>query len=194
MSKITNILKPLGLTASTIVATAALLQSAPAQAIELVSNGDFNNGLTDWTSVGNVSVQNLLGNNFARLGTGSGSLSQSLSTVVGTNYTLSYDFATFGSLNGRFESSINGNVLSTLGPGILPTLTSFSFNFVGTGTDNLSFNFSNVGTLFRLGVDNVSVQGPATTSVPEPFTVVGTLVGGTAALRMKKKLKSSAKG
>lgn len=27
------------------------------------------------------------------------------------------------------------------------------------------------------------------TSVPEPFTVIGTLVGGTAALRMRKKLK-----
>ncbi len=32
-----------------------------------------------------------------------------------------------------------------------------------------------------------------TTSVPEPFTIVGTLVGGTAALRMRKKLKSTAK-
>jgi hypothetical protein len=30
-------------------------------------------------------------------------------------------------------------------------------------------------------------------SVPEPFTVIGTLVGGTAALRMRKKLKSTAK-
>jgi hypothetical protein len=28
-------------------------------------------------------------------------------------------------------------------------------------------------------------------SVPEPFTVIGSLVGGTAALRMRKKLKSS---
>ncbi len=32
-----------------------------------------------------------------------------------------------------------------------------------------------------------------TAAVPEPFTVIGTLVGGTAALRMKKKLKSGAK-
>jgi sugar lactone lactonase YvrE len=31
------------------------------------------------------------------------------------------------------------------------------------------------------------------TSVPEPFTIVGTLIGGTAALRMRKKLKSSGK-
>ncbi len=31
----------------------------------------------------------------------------------------------------------------------------------------------------------------ASTAVPEPFTIVGTLIGGTAALRMRKKLKSS---
>ena len=31
------------------------------------------------------------------------------------------------------------------------------------------------------------------TAVPEPFTIVGTLVGGTAALRMRKKLKSNDK-
>jgi hypothetical protein len=31
------------------------------------------------------------------------------------------------------------------------------------------------------------------TSVPEPFTVIGTLVGGTAAVRMRKKLKSAHK-
>jgi hypothetical protein len=34
------------------------------------------------------------------------------------------------------------------------------------------------------------VQAP--TSVPEPFTIIGTLVGGTAALRMRKKLKAIA--
>ena len=41
---------------------------------------------------------------------------------------------------------------------------------------------------FRFGTANA-----ATTSVPEPFTVIGTLVGGTAALRMRKKLKSAQK-
>ena len=41
------------------------------------------------------------------------------------------------------------------------------------------------------------VLGPdpsgASTAVPEPFTIVGTLIGGTAALRMRKKLKDSNK-
>ena len=30
------------------------------------------------------------------------------------------------------------------------------------------------------------------TAVPEPFTIIGTLIGGTAAIRMRKKLKASA--
>jgi hypothetical protein len=34
---------------------------------------------------------------------------------------------------------------------------------------------------------------PDATAVPEPFTIVGTLVGGTAALRMRKKLKATNK-
>jgi hypothetical protein len=39
-----------------------------------------------------------------------------------------------------------------------------------------------------------SVSNPAnSTDVPEPFTIVGTLIGGTAALRMRKKLKSNDK-
>ncbi|WP_310425821.1 hypothetical protein [Chamaesiphon sp. VAR_48_metabat_135_sub] len=46
----------------------------------------------------------------------------------------------------------------------------------------------------RIRYANVA-QGslPPSTDVPEPFTIVGTLVGGFAALRMKKNLKSSTK-
>ncbi len=42
------------------------------------------------------------------------------------------------------------------------------------------------------GQFNVNVQALSqSTSVPEPFTIIGTLVGGTAALRLRKKLKST---
>jgi hypothetical protein len=41
------------------------------------------------------------------------------------------------------------------------------------------------------GSYNATAVAP-TTSVPEPFTVIGTLVGGTAALRMRKKLTDRA--
>ncbi len=45
-----------------------------------------------------------------------------------------------------------------------------------------------------LGGFGTTIPGtPTGTAVPEPFTIIGTLVGGTAALRMRKKLKSTAK-
>jgi hypothetical protein len=37
-----------------------------------------------------------------------------------------------------------------------------------------------------------STLAPTTTAVPEPFTIVGTILGGTAALRMRKKLAKAA--
>ncbi len=51
-----------------------------------------------------------------------------------------------------------------------------------------SDNFNNLGGFGLSG----SING-ATTAVPEPFTIIGTLVGGTAAVRMRKKLKSDQK-
>jgi hypothetical protein len=49
---------------------------------------------------------------------------------------------------------------------------------------------------FELSGANIVAAGqaynlPASTAVPEPFTIIGTLVGGSAALRMRKKLKST---
>jgi hypothetical protein len=43
-----------------------------------------------------------------------------------------------------------------------------------------------------LTVNITGLQATRGTQVPEPFTVIGTLIGGTAVFRMKKKLKSTA--
>ncbi len=46
-------------------------------------------------------------------------------------------------------------------------------------------------------IDNVrfseAVNTPIAEAVPEPFTIVGTIIGGSAAMRMRKKLKSNDK-
>jgi hypothetical protein len=51
------------------------------------------------------------------------------------------------------------------------------------------------GTWGGVGVLNGgwSATNASAISVPEPFTVIGSLIGGTAALRMRKKLKSITK-
>jgi hypothetical protein len=70
-------------------------------------------------------------------------------------------------------------------------------------TLNTNTNYFLVTTGFRntaFGTFTTTIDGPgnvsasASTSVPEPFTIIGTLVGGTAAMRMRKKLKSVNKG
>lgn len=67
--------------------------------------------------------------------------------------------------------------------------TGTNYFLVSTGFDNTT-DFGTFSTTIN-GLGNVN--NPAT-SVPEPFTVIGTLIGGTAALRMRKKLARQAKG
>jgi hypothetical protein len=67
--------------------------------------------------------------------------------------------------------------------------------FVGftSDTDITSISFNATGGYLMLDNFRFGSAAVATASVPEPFTVIGTLVGGTAALRMRKKLKSASK-
>jgi hypothetical protein len=66
----------------------------------------------------------------------------------------------------------------------LTTLVSFEdLNGGPYNYNDLSFTFTPTRSLT-----------PSATSVPEPFTTIGTIVGGTTAIRMRKKLKSVSKG
>jgi hypothetical protein len=94
------------------------------------------------------------------------------------------------------------------------------FNFTGTRADNSTvnqsvtvddlsgfqtFNFSGFNNLAKVEwrsnsgggstpqFDNINVSAAGTTSVPEPFTIIGTVIGGTAAVRMRKNLKQAGK-
>lgn len=65
---------------------------------------------------------------------------------------------------------------------------SFSNDSAWSYNDNTGFSISSIPASDM----NIFAYQSSSTAVPEPFTIVGTLVGGTAALRMKKKLKSTA--
>jgi hypothetical protein len=115
-----------------------------------------------------------------------------------------------GTYNGNnYGSLLLGN--NTLG--FKQLFAANAANGLGSSTPTTNLSFSNVslsslfgsglasGTIleFRvadsvggdnLGVYTVSGSIDQATSVPEPFTIIGSLVGGTAALRMRKKLKS----
>ena len=56
-------------------------------------------------------------------------------------------------------------------------------------TGNILFSANNLDANNPNYVVTVALPTTVATAVPEPFTVIGTLIGGTAALRMRKKLK-----
>lgn len=57
----------------------------------------------------------------------------------------------------------------------------------GAGT----FDRNITGTTLEIGgAASFATTGPAAAAVPEPFTIIGTIIGGTAAFRLRKKLKS----
>jgi hypothetical protein len=213
MTTIVKFLRPLGLAAITVAAGSFILQSTPAQATQLglVTNGDFSEGGTGWTTTGiNTGIvdttplnsQLTFGNvgavgsltNFT--GPFTGSWSQSLSTRSGSSYTLNYIFANYASLFGQtpagtFQVKVNNTILDTFTNAGLTSGPRANRTFTGSGTDLLSFTFTGVAAS---AIDNVLVNGDAplpSTAAPEPFTIIGTLIGGTAAVRMRKKLNLS---
>jgi hypothetical protein len=229
MTTIVKFLRPLGLAAATVAAGSFILQSAPARAAELVTNGNFSNGGTGWDVVGAVSIIPVSTlttgstpaiialtsgfGNVAAIGnvpaagatpvTASGRWSQTLATNPGSTYDLSFNFANYSALTGinspdtqSFRVLFNGTALPGLGltltgqqltTSLSPTRTTFVGS--GSGNDTLSFLFNNVTAS---AIDNVSVigdpRGTTGTPAPEPFTIIGTLIGGSAAIRMRRKL------
>lgn len=108
-----------------------------------------------------------------------------------------------GDFNGQITLSLNDVVSSVLTvPNTIgaPNGSALYYGLIaqtaGETFNQLTFGNTNVGTDF-FGFDNLTVgtlsQVAPATAVPEPFTIIGTLVGGTAALRMRKKLKATTK-
>lgn len=95
----------------------------------------------------------------------------------------------------------SGSIFSTVS---LDNATTFSFlsgnTTFRTQPDNILSQVLVQRGDFRFSVDNsANVGSPngsyslAATAVPEPFTIIGTIIGGTAAFRMRKKLSNSVK-
>ena len=187
------ILNPLALAVTTVASGLILFQPTPANAVNLVQNGNFENGLANFSGNGAFVQAGSNGTNTAFFGAVGqlGFISQAISTSAGQNYTLSYDFLSQGGLPNRFQVQVNGTTLFDQVDMPAQPFTNYSFNFIGTGSDTIQFGGQNDPNYQQL--DNVIVDSSgAATAVPEPFTIIGTLIGGTAALRMRKKLNASA--
>jgi hypothetical protein len=88
-----------------------------------------------------------------------------------------FDIYTSPSFDGIFTNGTDSTVVN---------FTSFSFELDDIDNTNPILNPSPNGSF------SLVVTVPDATAVPEPFTIIGTILGSTAAIRMRKKLAAAA--
>jgi hypothetical protein len=137
-------------------------------------NFDFNQNflLLNGINFGNfttVQAQNTDGNGLvASLGFSGGGFRDN---TLDTGFFFSNNATTLGQL---YTSLSSGNIV-------------FGLNDLSPGDQFYDFTQGLNASVINVGSGPVIT--PPTTSVPEPFTIVGTLMGGAAAFRMRKRLK-----
>jgi len=195
------------------ISSVVLLAMAPVagHAVELITNGGFNAGLTGFqvggtahinavpgslyvTNAGGTGSDAAQSNNFAQFGAdnvgGTDTLSQSIATVAGKAYSLNFDFGTFGQPGLTMELYVGGALVNTFTPdGLLDLDTLFStytYSFVGTGTPlDITFSITSADTDNQDGLlDNISVS-----AVPDVATwalmIAGFSMVGVASRRRR---------
>ena len=216
--KINNITKAIAISGLAIGA-AAIIPAAPAQAITFstgqldfgVSTSSFandvnpvagNNFNVTFNPSGTASILSADGSfspTFTAGTIGSNSPTVNFSNIGGSTYRLNqalvFNFATATptsftlNQNSTFTETeiFNGGV--RVGAGLqLASSTGTFFTNAGNITSIPTFALSFTDTGLPSGGRFVAQASP--TAVPEPFTIIGTIIGGTAAFRMRKKLAS----
>ena len=153
---------------------------------DLVVNGGFETGdFSDWnyTSVDGFSFVDIgfpHGGLYAAFfgdlqEDGGGSISQSLTTTVGSSYVLSFWFAGDGDTPSGFSAIVGGNVLyQVTNPSFDANYNLYTFDFTAASASTL-LQFTEYDDPGYINLDDVSVVPSAT--VPEPTSMVTLVLG-----------------
>jgi hypothetical protein len=94
-----------------------------------------------------------------------------------------------------FEALLNNSVVESFSaPTDLNSSTNF-YGFTGVTFDAIRITAGGIDgiNVGLAAIDNIQFGTATAQSVPEPFSTIGTLVGGTAAFRIRKKLADANK-
>lgn len=167
------------------LALLAGLASAPAQAQNLVQNPGFETGdFSGWTKTlatdggsdlavaGGVFVASgSYGARFGSTGAQDDSISQSIPTVAGDDYAVSFSLENLGPRSNDFTASFGGAPLFSIRDSASSPYTQYSFTAAATGASTaLTFAGRQVPSYF--GLDDVRVTDLGAAPVPESSTTV----------------------
>ncbi len=131
------------------------------------------------TGAGNFDIEF----NYNKVQWETGGASGGVNGLGGTPAAVGYSNGLSGAANRSFQlpGSLTSGALLDGGP---------------SGTSLIANSLNSDGVLGRYTFNarnGAVVVNPPTTAVPEPFTIVGTMIGGAAALRIRKRLKATNK-
>lgn len=121
-------------------------------------------------------------------------LSQTLTDISGATYSgtvyVAYGGANEGDGNAFFDLAIGGTNKVTLTDSAVGTFTAYTFSFVGTGSDALTFGGNtNFGDWFVDDISVVEMSGPPPTgAAPEPGSMFLLLTAGGPLYLVKRRL------